>query len=210
MPELMGTISAASNLPTVTPQAFKQQYMTEESGNDSGPRRELDPHGSKSINNPSLLRLYHQIAPVDSNGELSQSTDRFRPGLSYLVETALPDLRDALAELSAVRKDASDEGFPIPSDVAIENATRLLRAMYRIHRQRYEVYATPDGEVAIDAPGGYGRSVIVFCESGGGALCLVNMGDSHRRARYSHAGCLPDGFLRDALNELAGRPELTV
>ena len=47
-----------------------------------------------------------------------------------------------------------------------------------------------------------GVSVILLCDSNGGALCLVNMNGKHRRARYSSAEILPDGFLREALTEL--------
>ena len=74
--------------------------------------------------------------------------------------------------------------------------------MYGISPRRFEVYPTPDGEIAIDAPGGPGRSILLLCDSDGGALCLVNMNGDHRRARYSTAGILPDGFVRDALAEL--------
>ena len=56
----------------------------------------------------------------------------------------------------------------------------------------------------IDAPGGHGRSVLLLCDSEGGALCLVNMNGAHRRARYSDADLLPDGFVREAL---AGKPK---
>ena len=34
---------------------------------------------------------------------------------------------------------------------------------------------------------------------------MVNMDGVHRRARYSTADTLPDGFLRDALEELTSR-----
>ena len=71
-----------------------------------------------------------------------------------------------------------------------------------ISRRRFEVYPTPDAEVAIDAPGCHGRSVLMSCDSEGGALCLVNMNGERRRARYSTAEALPDGFLREALADL--------
>ena len=77
-----------------------------------------------------------------------------------------------------------------------------MKEMHAISSRRYEIYPTPDGEIAIDAPGGYGRSVILLCDSDGGALCLVNMNGKHRRARYSSIETLPDEFLREALTEL--------
>lgn len=111
-------------------------------------------------------------------------------------------LHDALRDLREAPDEAHEEGFPPPSRAALENADRLLREMYRISPRRLEVYPTPDGEIAIDAPGGYGRSVLLLCDSKGGALCLVNMNGQHRRARYSTAQTLPDGFVREALAEL--------
>lgn len=118
------------------------------------------------------------------------------------------DLRAALRDLDAAEGEALEEGFPIPSRMARENARRLLQAMHRISGRRLEVYPTPDGEVAIDAPGGQGRSVLLLCDSEGGALCLVNMNGKHRRARYADSNGLPDGFVREALAELKQQDEL--
>ena len=112
------------------------------------------------------------------------------------------ELVNALDDLQNTSDEAREEGFPLPSDVVLENADRLLREMYRISPRRFEVYPTPDGEIAIDAPGGHGRSVLLLCDSGGGALCLVNMNGNPRRARYSTTERLPDGFVREALAEL--------
>ena len=118
-----------------------------------------------------------------------------------------PDLRDALCDLDQAKDEAREEDFPVPSDKALNNARRLLHAIYKILPWRFEVYSTPDGEIAIDVPGGFGRSVILLCDSGGGALCSVNMDGAHRRARYEDTCMLPDGFVREALMELNGRNE---
>lgn len=114
----------------------------------------------------------------------------------------LSELNDALHELREAKGEACDEGFPLPSDIALENAERLLREMYEISPRRFEVYPTPDGEIAIDAPDGQGRAVILLCDSEGGALCLVNLNGNHRRARYSTTETLPDGFVHEALGDL--------
>ena len=111
-------------------------------------------------------------------------------------------LSDALNDLREAVKEALDEGFPKPSETALNNADRLLRSMYKIAPRRFEVYPTPDGEIAIDAPNGRGSSVILLCESEGGALCLANLKSGHRRSPYSSAEILPDGFLGEALADL--------
>ena len=117
-------------------------------------------------------------------------------------------LRDSLRDLDGAATEAHEEGFPQPSEKALKNARRLLRAMYEISQRRFEVYPTPDGEIAIDAPGERRCSVILLCGSDGGAVCLVNMNGAHRRARYSDTRQLPDGFVREALEELALRNTL--
>ncbi len=114
------------------------------------------------------------------------------------------DLLAALSDLENAVDEARDEGFPAPSEEARRNAERLLRDMYPLRRCRYEVYPTQDGEVAVSAPGGRGRSVLVLCESDGRVLCLVNLNGKHRRALYDpeSAAILPDGFVREALAAL--------
>ena len=112
------------------------------------------------------------------------------------------DLEEALEDLRTTRDAAMEEGYPQPAELALTNAERILRQMYSLLPIRLEVYPTPDEEVAVVAPGAPRHSVMVLCESSGGALCMVNMDGKHRRARYSTADSLPDGFLRDALNEL--------
>ena len=112
------------------------------------------------------------------------------------------ELTEALYDLQNASDEAREEGFPVPTNTALQNSEILLKEMYWISPRRFEVYPTPDGEIAIDAPGGHGRSVLLLCGSEGGALCLVNMSGEHRRARYSTTETLPDGFVREALTEL--------
>ena len=114
----------------------------------------------------------------------------------------ISELNDALRDLREARDEARNEGFPQPAKIALENAERLLREMYGISPRRFEVYPTPDGEIAIDVPDGQGRSVILLCDSEGGALCLVNLNGNHHRARYSTTETLPDGFVHEALGDL--------
>ena len=115
-----------------------------------------------------------------------------------------PDLAEALADLDNVADEAHDEGFEPPPNGVIWTAGRLLRSMYRLRPMRFEVYPTPEGEIAVVAPGGPRRSVMALCEPKGEVLCMVNLNGNHRRARYSDANGLPDGFFREALADLEG------
>lgn len=113
------------------------------------------------------------------------------------------DLRAALRDLGDATDEAQGEGFPIPSDAAISNAHRLIRRIYEIAPGRYEVYPTPDGEIAVDVSGRRG-SVVLLCDSLGGVLSLVNLEGTHRRARHSSSRTLPDRFICEALADLDG------
>ena len=111
-------------------------------------------------------------------------------------------LSEMLDDLNGAIEEAREEEFPIPSQVAMANAGRLLSEMHQILPRRFEIYPTPDGEIAIDAATGHGRSVILLCDSEGGALCLANLLSSHQRMSYTSISDLPDDFLRKALAEL--------
>ena len=112
------------------------------------------------------------------------------------------ELSDALNDLREVSDEAREEGYPMPSGLALSNAERLLKAMYEIAPRRFEVYPTPDGEIAIDAPNGDGQSELLLCQPEGGALCLANLRDGHRSNSYQNANALPDSFLRKSLTAL--------
>ena len=136
--------------------------------------------------------------------EQTQSSD---PQVAHGVEHFPVRLADALRDLEEVKDEARDKGFPTPADVACKNANRLLKEMCPLSQRRFEIYPMPDGEIAIDVSDGQGSSVLLLCDSDGGAPCLVNMGSKHRWARYSFAEALPDDFVREALAELEQRDD---
>lgn len=113
------------------------------------------------------------------------------------------ELDAALSDAKTVESEAIEENFPVPSALAQENAHGLLTRLYAIKPCQFEVYPTPDGEVAIEARWHRGSSLLLLCDLQGGALCLVNSHGNNRRANYSNVDALPDGFIREAINELA-------
>ena len=149
----------------------------------------LDDMSSVDIWRPEFLAL------VLRSGQI-------QPAITSARLTANADLHAAMQDLDGAIEEAREEGYPQPSSLALKNAERLLRDLYRLRNCRLEVYPTPDGEVAIVAPGGHGQSLLVLCDSDGGALCSVNLNGEHRRARYTTVTALPDGFVREALDEL--------
>ena len=121
-----------------------------------------------------------------------------------LKEKVPASLADALADLRDAREEAAEEEFTAPSDLVLENAERLLRAMHEILPCRYEVYPTPDGEIAIDAPTSPRTAVIAMCEPDGNALCFVHTEQDKRYRRFPIAE-LPNDFLRQGLMRLGNK-----
>ncbi len=130
------------------------------------------------------------------------STNVIPPWIVSVAGIGQADLHATLRDLDEAKDEADEEGMSPPSALAVANAVRLIQETYNIMPRRYLVELMPEGSIAITVPGGFRRSVMLLCESNGGALCSVNMNGKHRRARYSHADQLPDGFLREALVEL--------
>ncbi len=109
-----------------------------------------------------------------------------------------------MRELEEAAEEAKDLGYPSPSDLAVSNAKLLLRKMYQIVPRRFEVYPTPDAEIAIDAPGD-GGSLVMLCDSNGGVLCMANLPNEHHTRSYTTTDALPDGFVTEALAALGIR-----
>ena len=112
-------------------------------------------------------------------------------------------LNGALRDLGDIGEEAEEKQIALPSDEARQNAESLLFAMYRIYPRQFSVYPSPEGDVVLETTSAAGDSLIIVCYSDGRLLCLVCCGQSSRRARYENAEQLPDGFLREALLELA-------
>ena len=147
----------------------------------------------------------------DDAERLSKAFPDSLVGLKQIDEDArkedLPvQLANALRDLDELNDEAAEEGIEPPTESAIANANRLLRAIYDILPRQYLVELLPEGIIAITVPGGFRRSVMLLCESDSGALCSVNMNGKHRRKRYAHADQLPDRFLSEALSEIVLYP----
>ena len=121
---------------------------------------------------------------------------------SSMEEDVPAPLAEALRDLSEINDEAEEEGIAPPSEATIANADRLIRATYDILPRQYLVELLPEEVIAITIPGGFRRSVMLFCEPDGSALCSVNMNGKHRRKEYLPTDQLPDRFLREALSEL--------
>lgn len=111
-------------------------------------------------------------------------------------------LRAAQRDLENVMAVAHEEGFINPSEIALKNARKLLVDMYNISPRYYQVYPTEDGDISIDAPGGYNRSFVALCYRDGRVLCLVNINGDRKKRLYENIESLPDSFATNALERL--------
>lgn len=146
--------------------------------------------------------VWHQSTEHISEEFINASFSLEQSSKNAKEEDIPAPLADALRDLHEINDEADEEGISPPSETAIANSDRLIRAIYDIVPRQYLVELLPEGVIAITIPGGFRCSVMLLCESAGGVLCSVNMNGEHRRKRYPHAYQLPDKFMREALSEL--------
>ncbi len=160
--------------------------------------KELDPADAIHWLNPSINRdRYSELFSTPALLTLD-----IRPPVPASSFKPHHDLEAALEDLKECKDEAREQDFPIPTETALHNAERLLRTMFDLLPRRFEVYPMPNGAIAIQASQAPKIAISVLCEPDGGALCLVSAPDHSRRAWYSKAEVLPDGFLYDALDAL--------
>lgn len=120
------------------------------------------------------------------------------------VETGFnTHLNEALQELDSVDRHLEENALPLPSAEARSNARTLIPRLCRLYHHGFAVYPLFDGEIAIEATVASRHSVLFSCEPDGSVLCLVNIRQRRRRAKYHDASELPDRFICDALTELS-------
>ena len=109
------------------------------------------------------------------------------------------DLDATLEDLAGVIDEAREDGYPVPTPQAMDNARLLVEAMYHIRPMRYDIYPMDDGEVVID--GGDKRRIGVFCYPDGSVL-YIGWADGERvRIRRDDSKDIPYEFLNLALRQ---------
>ena len=110
---------------------------------------------------------------------------------------------EALKGLENIGEDALSMGYAVPDAVVVEEARRILHAMHDYRQLPCDAYSMSDGRVGIGVNGGLGRSILLVCEPGGKALCVVTIDRVSRRARYDDSSFLPDDFVKQGLRQLS-------
>ena len=110
----------------------------------------------------------YAISPAPIKGVAQEYPHSKRRDSEKVLRSRSPEVYE---DIKNIRAEAEEEGYPVPPDKLICDAERLAFQMFDLSPKRFEVYPTPDGELAIDVRGNRG-SVVVLCEPTGGALCL--------------------------------------
>ena len=130
--------------------------------------------------------------PAKPNSDLSPNKPKADPRLvtSLLALLALPD-------------EAREEGFAQPSPDVWRDARSLIRRMFAIAPQEFDVVPCPDGEISIDAARKHGQAMFVVCERDGTVSCWVGTPEKIEERIYGSLEDLPDSFLENALREMS-------
>ncbi len=123
--------------------------------------------------------------------------------LAAIVATEAPTLAESLALLDRVGELALEEGLDAPHEVASSTARKLLSDMHRVLPGLYDVCPEEGGGVTLSAPSARGTAFTVECDASGAVECVVVLPARMRKATYSDAQDLPDGFIREALEAVS-------
>ena len=117
-------------------------------------------------------------------------------------------LGDVLKELEQIDEEVTEEECPPVSNLAKNEARRLLFATGNFAVQP-TVYSSIDGgiEIYFKSPT-MPSAVLVLIENGGNAACYTSIHEKTERQIYKDSSELPDEFLKTRLRLLGGLPLL--
>ena len=134
--------------------------------------------------------------------EVVVNPDSVRDHFDYQISPTSQERLNTLRALNGVRLEAEEEGYPIPSHAVVNSAEHLLIRLLPFCIEPFEVYPTPDGEVALDISSEQG-SVIILCELAGTVLCLVNIDGKKQWTRFGSTDNRESiRFLRDRIIQI--------
>ena len=158
--------------------------------------------GGGHLHEAMLVSAYHgtrSLMPMEG-GQHEAVAELFRMPLirdRSLLESALANLNE-----DVLRAQAEEEGVPVPVRECIENARALLPRLYEIHPAKYHILPSDRG-VSIQPAMRYGASVIIECAPDDAVYCSAAIDGNLRRAEFLQMDGLPEGFITEALRDLA-------
>lgn len=167
----------------------------------------LYPGGSIiGIGSPTTLRIKTTQDDVIDKGRtlsvfLSYSPTDTTHTRNFVEEPQ--ELKDAIQELNELNEEAIEYDIQMPPSEVSDTVERLLKSMYNVLPIRPVVELLSDSSIAIRMIGPKGNSVTTIVEANGETIVIVRLdGKTDRRAWYTEATSLIDGFIEDALNSL--------
>ncbi len=125
-------------------------------------------------------------------------------GETDVEEVSASWLPEALEELDAAKKDAEEEGYESVTDLAVNNARKLLNDLARRVVHSPIVQSMPEGGIAIEFRNPEKRAgVVVVCEPDGEGACFYEVEGRRSRTRCTDINDLLDAAVWYALSEAA-------
>lgn len=125
---------------------------------------------------------------------------------SPIASTTLPvSVEEALEALAELPTRAEESCSPVPPENLKQKAEMVMQALPYHMGLMFDVYPMSKGEIVLDASSSItDGSVLLTLHPDGSAWCNVLTDHRSRRAWYSDADDWPDGFIVEALGEIAG------
>ena len=116
--------------------------------------------------------------------------------------TSNDELQQSLAELKEAVVAATESDILQPNPEVVQEATRLISALYEQVPREYLVYLMPNGSVAIDTRGTKPDGAFITLPADGSAYCSGRTKGEWWRQRYDVSTMLPDETLLEKLRSL--------
>ena len=151
-------------------------------------------------------RLWETHVPQPSTHSISLTDEsifaaRLRAHFPAEVLRTTANLEAVEIAFDQIPVESAEAGHEPPPEDVVNEARRIVREMFRRWPREYDVYPMDERRVAVEVDGGHARKMLLLCEPGGSALCIVTVNRISRRARYEDSSMLPDGFVSDALGD---------
>ena len=176
--------------------------------------RTVTPHLSEHYVGVSVADMMGSLEAYHQPGEGLVREDELRPspyhrrfplyggGSAFSTPELTAEAIDKLFESLPDTLDLDDPDSELPQAGVIEEARRIFDLVADQLPTDTAIYVMDAGKVVIDLHGPLKHGLLLVCEPGGSALCVVVVSGVSRRARYEDSSVLPDGFLLEGLRDV--------